>query len=126
MPVVGFSANKLTDVEKHMKHLTTNIHTQLCARVKMWPLLSAALEGFGGDFAWVDDDEAFNESSHQKLAAILDNLKGPLKENCDMESCLIKVYVHYENKYVNPSFLFGYLILDRTRLIRFVFFFIEW
>ena len=51
VPVVGFSANKLADVEKHMKHLTTNIHTQLCARVKMWPLLSAALEGFGGDFA---------------------------------------------------------------------------
>ena len=42
---------KLADLKKHMKHLTTNLHTQVCARVKMWPLLSAALEGFGDDFA---------------------------------------------------------------------------
>ena len=45
------------------------------------------MEGLGGDLVWVED-ENFNQLSHDKLAAMLDDLSGPVKDNIDIESCL--------------------------------------
>ena len=89
VPVVGFTVARLSEVEQHLRKLAKSLHTQLCGRIKMWPLLLSSVEGFGGDLAWVEEGEPdFNQHSREKLAAILDDLTGPARDIYHMELCL--------------------------------------
>ena len=97
IPVEGFTARSLENVQLHMQNLARELHHQLGRRIKMWPLLVSALEGFGGDLSWADDENKFEENSCEKLFAILSDLTGPSRDLYAMDSCLpaYKVFIKF-------------------------------
>ena len=87
VPVIGFQDQHLNQVETHMKKLAKSLHTQLSERLKIWPLLLSAMEGFAGDLDWVDDDAHFEEDAKEKLKDILGDLTGEAKNEFQFQSC---------------------------------------
>ena len=87
VPVVGFTVGKLNEVEQYLRKLAKSLHTQLCGRIKMWPLLLSSVEGFSGDLAWIEEDD-FSHQSREKLSAILDDLTGPARNIFHIDLCL--------------------------------------
>ena len=89
IPVVGFDDHKLEEVESHMKSLAESLHSQLLKRIKIWPLIIAAVEAFTGDMSWVEleTQERKETIASTKLIEIFNNLVGVSTETFSFDSC---------------------------------------
>ena len=92
--VEGFNDEKLKIIEKRLQKLAKDLNSRLDVRIHIYPLMTAAVNAFCAKFDWVDvDDAALREIAVDLLKALINNIKGPQKDNFSVDACCMPYIV---------------------------------